>query len=396
MKISFNWLKIIPILFLNLMFNGSQAATVTYAGTGTGGFSGDHSAAINAQLNAPSDLVIDANGNLYISDSKNQRIRKVDRFGNITTFAGNGTANFSGDQDTAIKASFNQPAALALNPNGDKLYIADKQNNRIRQIDLNNSSITTIAGNGIRGYSGDGGLATDAQLSLPQGLAVDYLGNIYISDSSNQVIRKVEVSNGFISTVVGNGQRPITNSTDIGDGGLAINANLNNPQGLAIDNVNDILYIADSKHSCIRKVNLNSGVINNVISNNGIGVSSGNALATVTISQPWGLTLANNGYLYFSDRATSEVHAINFETQEVHSIVKNSDLNKPEGITIDHNNTLYIADRLNDRIRSMNNSTTIIAPPPLNPLSDIDSGTGGSMGWWFLLSLALLKFRRKH
>jgi len=413
MKISHNRAKILIGFFLSLIFNSSQAMIMitTYAGTGTGGFSGDMAAAVNAQLNAPTDVLADSLGNLYISEQNNHRIRKIDANGNITTFAGNGTAAFANDQYQAIRASFDQPVALALSPNGDKLYIADKQNNRIRQIDLTNNNITTIAGSGVgnlsRGYSGDGGSATDAQLSLPQGLAVDNFGNIYISDSSNQVIRKVEISSGFISTIAGNGQRPTptapSNGSNIGDGGAATSASLDNPQGLAIDDSKNILYIADSNHSRIRKVDLNTGLISSLIGDNGIGFSSGTTLASATVKQPWGLALTTNGDLLFSDRSSREVRRINFETQTVAVIISNTDLNSPQGITIDDNGALYVADRRYNRIRTTSSATPLnsntnntVGSTNNTNQPDIDSGTGGSMGWWFLLSLALLKFRRKH
>ncbi|MDQ7016665.1 MAG: SMP-30/gluconolactonase/LRE family protein [Gammaproteobacteria bacterium] len=410
MSISHHKVKIAIGFLLSLMFSNSQAVIMitTYAGTGTGGFSGDQAAAANAQLNAPTDILTDTLGNLYISEQNNNRIRKVDANGNITTFAGDGTAAFGGDQYQAIKASFDRPVALALSPNGDTLYIADKQNNRIRQIDLMTNIITTIAGSGVRGYTGDGGLAINARLSLPQGLTVDINGNIYISDSSNQVIRKVEVSSGLISTIAGNGQTPLTNpplnGADIGDGGGAISASLNNPQGLAIDNANNTLYIADSSHSRIRKVDLSSGLISSIIGDNGIGFSSGTRLAAATVKQPWGLVLAKNGDLFFSDRSASDVRAIHFETQTVTTIISNADLNGPQGLNIDDNDALYVADRRNNRIRTTANSNTPLntvttnnaAGNTTNPnnQSDVDSGTGGSMGGWFLLSLALLRLYR--
>jgi len=403
MNISHNKPIIIIGFFLSFVFCSSHAAVTTYAGNGMGGFSGDQSAAINAQLNAPTDVLTDALGNLYISEQNNHRIRKVDANGNITTFSGNGTAAFAGDQSQAIRASFNEPVALALSPTSsgtNQLYIVDRKNSRIRQIDLTNNNITTIAGTGIRGYTGDGGLATDAQLDWPTGIAVDDNGNIYISDGNNQVVRKVEISSGLISTIAGNGQRPTptapSNGSNIGDGGAATSASLDNPQGLAIDDSKNILYIADSGHSRIRKVDLNTGLISSLIGDNGIGFSSGTTLASATVKQPWGLTLAANGDLFFSDRGSSEIRTIHFETEKVNTVVQSSDLNRPEGISIDANNTLYIADRLNHRIRSMHNSTTLIAPPPINIQTDVDSSTGGALGEGLIFALALLGLARRQ
>ncbi len=183
----------------------SKGIITTVAGNGTVGYGGDGSSAINANLSYPRDVAIDASGNLYIADHDNQRIRKVDSNGIIITVAGNGSAGYSGDGGAAIDAKLNNPEKIAVDGLGN-LYIADITNNRIRKVD-NKGIISTFAGNGNFGYNADYCLATKASLALPHGIAVDYIGNLYIADRENHRIRKVD-TNGIITTVkilAGNG-----------------------------------------------------------------------------------------------------------------------------------------------------------------------------------------------
>jgi sugar lactone lactonase YvrE len=208
----------------------------TVAGTGTAGFSGDGGPATAAKLNAPYGVAVDPGGNLYIADETNSRIRKVDPAGVITTFAGTGTAGFSGDGGPSIAAQINHPIAIASDANGN-IYIADINNDRVRKVDAA-GTITTFAGTGTVGYSGDGGPATFADLNHPYGLIADTAGNVYISDSAGSRVRRVDTS-GIITTVAGDG----TAATS-GDGGPATAAALIYPRGLALDTAGD-LYVSD-------------------------------------------------------------------------------------------------------------------------------------------------------
>jgi sugar lactone lactonase YvrE len=235
----------------------------TFAGTGAFGFSGDGGPASKAQLANPNSVVVDSGGNLYITDAGNHRIRKVSRDGTITTVAGNGTIGSSGDGGPAISAQLNSPCALALD-NAGNLYITDQNDNRIRKVTAS-GVIATLAGVGLAGYSGDNGPAASAQLSNPLGIALDTIGNLYIADRGNNRIRKVDTS-GTITTVAGNGSVTFV----LTDGGLATNASLNQPTGVAIDSAGN-LFIADN-YSRIRKVSP-SGIIVTVA---GIGGASGN------------------------------------------------------------------------------------------------------------------------
>lgn len=216
----------------------------SFAGTGgTPGFSGDGAAATSAQINHPSGILVDSAGNVYIVDSFNDRVRKVTTDGNIATIAGNGNTGFSGDEGPATAAALNNPEAIAMDAAGN-IYIADGVNNRIRKI-TTDGNIHTIAGSSdTGGYSGDGGPATSAMLNHPRGVAVDGAGNVYIADSFNQRIRVV-VPNGNIYTVAGLGVQGYA-----GDGGPALLAELNFPTGVTVSGAN--IYVTDSSNHVIR------------------------------------------------------------------------------------------------------------------------------------------------
>ncbi|MDA0746798.1 MAG: hypothetical protein O2954_09780, partial [bacterium] len=192
----------VAVAFLLMASAAYGQSIVTRAGNGNFGFSGDGGAATDAGLSDPSGIFIDGLGNLYIADTNNRRIRKVDPSGTITTVAGNGSSGYSGDGGPATAATLADPSGIFMDGSGT-LYLADTNNHRIRKVDPS-GTITTIAGEGNSGYSGDGGSATDARLNFPMGLYVDSSGNVYFADRENHRVRKVDAS-GTITTVAGNG-----------------------------------------------------------------------------------------------------------------------------------------------------------------------------------------------
>jgi len=222
------------------------------------GFSGDGGAATNALLFDSSGVAVDSLGNIYIADSGNYRIRKVTAStGIITTVAGNGaggypsdTGGYSGDGGAAVNAELNYPSGVAVD-SFDNIYIADSRNNVIRKVAVSTGIITTVAGNGTGGYSGDGGAATSAELNDPWSVAVDLSGNIYIGDMNNSVIRKVTASTGIISTVAGSSAVGYS-----GDGGLATGAELFYPMGVAVNPSGNSFFVADSGNARLRAVGL--------------------------------------------------------------------------------------------------------------------------------------------
>jgi sugar lactone lactonase YvrE len=222
----------------------SSGIISTFAGNGTNGFGGDGGAATSAQLNNPIGLAVDANGNVYIADAYNHKIRKVNTSGVISTYVGT-TAGFSGDGGPSTGAQIDQPTGIAIDKLGN-LYIADNSNNRIRKVN-SLGIISTIAGTGSYGFSGDGGNATNANLANPNSVAADTSGNIYFSDYANDRVRKISKA-GIISTLAGTFVSGYN-----GDGGLASNAELYRPEGVAVDLYGNV-YIADKLNHRIRKV----------------------------------------------------------------------------------------------------------------------------------------------
>ncbi|HLH44627.1 MAG TPA: hypothetical protein VKV74_16675 [Bryobacteraceae bacterium] len=279
----------------------------TFAGTGTAGFGGDGGQATSADLNAPFGVVADSSGNIYISDTANDVIRKVTTDGNINTAVGDyGSGfNFGGDNGPPTSAVFNHPGPIALDSSGN-LYIADTLNNRVRKVNWSANVIKTIAGNnGSGGYSGDGGLATLASLNGPRGVAIDSAGNVFIADSNNNVIRRVDAVTGKISTVAGNGVAGFS-----GDGGPAGNASLNSPRGLAFDSSGN-LYIADYYNSRIRVIS--NGTIQTIAGGAGpvFGYGGDGGLATnAVLNFPSAVAVDSSGNVYVSDTQNNAIRIL--------------------------------------------------------------------------------------
>jgi sugar lactone lactonase YvrE len=273
----------------------------TLAGIGTAGYSGDGGAATAAQLHNPQGVTIDAAGNFYIADADNQRVRKINTNGIISTVAGNGTAGYSGDGAAATAAEVNNPIGVAVDASGN-IYIADGNNSRLRKV--NTSGImSTLAGNGTFGYNGDGIAATTAELEYAVAVAVDVTGNVYIVDQNNQRIRKVNTG-GIISTIAGNGT-----AGHSGDGAAATAAELNNPRGVAVDAAGNI-YIADYSNNRIRKVTTD-GMISTIAGNGTAGYNGDGGLATdAEINLPTDMAVDLAGNLYIADDSNNRIRKV--------------------------------------------------------------------------------------
>jgi uncharacterized protein (TIGR03437 family) len=338
----------------NRILKLSGGSITTVAGNGNGGFSGDGGPATSASLHSPYQVAVDSAGNLYIADGTNHRVRKVSG-GTITTVAGNGADGFSGDGGPATSASINHPSGVAVDSAGN-LYIADEYNNRIRKV--SGGTITTVGGSGSYRFSGDGGLASSASLNSPRSVAVDSGGTLYIAESEGHRIRKV--SGGMITTVAGNG-----NAGFSGDGGPATSASLYQPWGVAVDSGGN-LYVADSDNNRIRKVS--GGTITTVAGNGNQGFSGDGGPATsASLSGPSGVAVDSAGNLYIVDgyrirkvsggTITTVAGNGNQGFSGDGGPATSASINAPSGVAVDSAGNLYIADEYNNRIRKVSGGT---------------------------------------
>ena len=331
----------------------------TFAGIGLSGSTGDSGAATSARINFPQSVAIDSSGNIYIADTSNHRIRQVDTSGIISTFAGTGTAGSTGDGGAATSARLNNPRGIVID--GSTFYIADTSNHRIRKIA--SGTITTFAGSSA-GLSGDNGAASSAQLSGPQAITMDSTGNLYIADTGNSRIRKIDTS-GTITTIAG------TSSGFSGDTGLATSAQLASPAGVGIDS-SGIIYIGDTNNNRLRKI-ATDGTITTFA---GTGVTTyggdGGVATSAQFSTPQGVAVDSAGNVYMADSGHHRIRKIdtsgNISTYAGTGTAgftgdggpaTSARLNTPLGISIDSSDNLYIAEGNNSRIRKVATDGTI-------------------------------------
>jgi sugar lactone lactonase YvrE len=274
----------------------------TIAGNGVPGSGGDGGAATSASISRAYGIAIDSQGNLYIADTDNHKIRKVSTSGTITTVAGTGSAGYSGDGNKAVKAQLNEPYDVALDSQGN-LFVADRSNHRIRKI-TTSGSITTFAGNGIAGFSGDGGPAISAQLRFPEAVTLDSSGNLYIGDGVNNRLRKV-ATNGIITTVAGTGSWPYN-----GDGIPATSANLNNISSIRVDLQGNFFLGEGQNTSRVRKIDT-SGIIS-TFAGTGITFFNGDNIpaSQANISYPYGLAMDGQSSLYIADAVDNRIRRV--------------------------------------------------------------------------------------
>ena len=326
------------------------------AGSGIAGYSGDGAPALNAGLTQPSGIAVDAAGNLYIADTGNNCIRKVSG-GTISTVAGNGNAGFSGDAGPAGTAMLNLPRSVIVDSTGS-LYIADTHNHRIRKV--SGGTISTAAGNGSVEFSGDNGPATAAALDFPGGMALDSTGNLYVADTFHHRVRKV--TQGTISTVAGNGA-----SGSQGDGGAASNASLFYPEGVVADAQGN-LYIADTSNGRIRRVS--GTTISTFAGDRSAAVLEDNgAASSAYLAFPQGVASDAAGHLYIADTNDQRIRAIAAGLiSTVAGSGRGGDLGDtgpatdaslyyPQSVAVDTAGSLFIADTENSLIRRVTAGT---------------------------------------
>lgn len=324
----------------------------TVAGTGERGFSGDGGPATLAELHFPEGIAIDGKGNLFIGDTVNRRIRRVDaRTGIIETYAGVGSVGVSPEGTPALEARFLRLARIAVDRSGN-VYVADSPTHRILLIDAEKRQIRTFAGTGEHGDSGDGGPARKARLSYPEGVFVAPNGDVYFADVGNHRVRRVDARTGSIETVAGTGEKGFS-----GDGGPAVRAKLWSPGRIWVDHEGNVL-IVDILNSRVRRVRSRTGIIETVAGNGGFG--DGGPARNAILSVP-GDVVYLRGRVYIADYGTRRVRCIDLATGQIFTVAgggtltgdgipaTEAELLMPEGIAVD-GQFLYIADNLAGRI----------------------------------------------
>jgi uncharacterized protein (TIGR03437 family) len=337
----------------------------TVAGNGTFGFSGDGGSATMAVLNAPVGIALNG-GSIYVADQNNDRVRQISAGGSLSTVAGGGAAGSLGDGLTAIGATLDDPTALAFDSSGN-LYIADTHDNRVRRVDVT-GMITTFAGDGdTAGYGGEGDPATLTPISAPQGVATDSAGNVYIADTNHNRVIQVNQA-GNIQTVAGTGTAGYG-----GDGSTAL-AELNGPTGLAVDG-NGNLYIADTQNNRVRMIN-QAGVTSTIAGTGTAGFSGdGGAAAAAELSYPSALAVDASGDIFIADTGNNRVRLItpngvintiagtgaaayNGENGPALQIA----LLNPEGLALDGQGHIWVSDTGNNRVRLLTATHTVVTP----------------------------------
>lgn len=349
--------KTILIIASALCFN-LNAQISTLVGTGTAGYTGDGGQATAATLNNPTGVIFDASGNLYIADKNNNAVRKVSTAGVITTFAGTGIAGFSGDNGQATSATLNLPNRLSTDTLGN-IYISDYLNSRIRKV-ATTGIITTVAGHIRQGFSGDGFQAVLAQIYWPVGITFDKAQNMYIVDNGNFCIRKVTTT-GIISSPIGT---PQVNGFS-GDGGAATSAQFQNMIGVSVD-ANSNIFIGDAGNNRIRKVTT-AGIISTSVGTGVSGFSGDAGQATAAqINTPSGTVFNASGNLFISDHYNYRIRKVTTAGMISTAVgigaagysgdggaATAAKINGTSGLGVDASGNLYISDTKNNVIRKV-------------------------------------------
>ena len=342
--------------------NALVAAVIsTFAGTGSSGFSGDGGFAPAAQLASPNGIARGPDGALYICDTMNHRIRKVMPDGRISTVAGNGEKGYAGDNGPALAAKLNEPYEVRFDGAGNVCWV-ERVNNVIRKLDVRTGQVSTLAGNGTPGYSGDGGPATKAQLSEPHSLAFDRAGNLYIADVRNQRVRKVDPQTGVITTLIGNGKRePTPDGAALGAG-----TPVSGPRALDVGS-NGTLWLALREGHAVYRIDLGRGTLHHVAGTGQKGYSGdGGPAKTAALNGPKGIAEGPKGDIFVVDTENHVIRVIDPATGTIRTLAGNGTrgdgpegdplrcaLNRPHGVFVDRDGAVFIGDTETHRVRMM-------------------------------------------
>jgi hypothetical protein len=372
-----------------------------FAGVGRGGFGGDGGPALSANLYTPAGIALDVNGNVYIADRDNQRIRRVDVLtGIITTVAGNGVrgvpTNANGDGGPATSGNLNGPRTLVVDQAGN-IFIADSDNNKVRRVDAVTQVITTVAGDGnavgppqppLRRSIGDGGPAISAHLRFPRGITINAAGDLFISDSLHQIVRKVDHTTQIIYIVAGTDRTHGTVGGANGDGGPATSALLSGPRGLSLDSGGN-LYIADAGDQAIRMVDTNGNI--STVAGNGVSnfAGDGGPATAASLNFPIDVEVDSTGNMIIADLDNLRVRVVDSAQHFITTVAGGgmggdggpaaaATLSGPQELTMDGAGNLYISDSVNERIRRVTpGNAPIISTVVGNGIGEGPLGDGG-------------------
>lgn len=361
-----------PILFFAALAGLAGAAEIrTIAGTGLKGFSGDGGPAAQAQLNNPFGLTRGPDGvlhfcnspseALYFCDVENHRVRRIAADGTISTVAGSGEKGYAGDGGPATQAKLNEPYEVRFDAAGD-LYFVERLNATVRKVSLLTGLISTVAGNGTEGFSGDGGPATQAQMKQPHSIGFDRDGDLYICDISNNRIRKVSMKTGVISTFAGTGEKKATP-----DGAPIAGTPLNGPRAIDFDRNGD-MWLALREGNAIYRIEMKAGTLHHVAGVGGKAGFTGNGgpALQAMLSGPKGISIAPDGDVYFADTESHSIRKIALKTGTVELVAGTGakgdgpdgdplgcKMSRPHGIFVDRDGTVLIGDSEAHRIRAV-------------------------------------------
>ena len=330
----------------------------TFAGTGQAGHSGDGSAANKAQLDQPFGIVRGTDGALYICDTNNHLIRRVDRKGIITTVAGSGKKGYAGDGGLATKAELNEPYEIRFDKQGNMFFV-ERLNHIVRRVDAKTKIISTLAGTGVAGFSGDGGAATKALLNQPHSIQFDSHGDLFICDILNHRIRKIAMKTGVITTFAGTGEKLPTP-----DGAKFANAPLFGPRAIDFDKQGN-MWLALREGNMIYKLDLNAGTMHHIAGTGkkGFGGNGGPA-KEADLSGPKGLSIGPDGNVYFADTESHSIRMIDLRRGTIEVIAGTGEkgdgadgaplqcrMSRPHGVFVDRDGAIFIGDSEAHRVR---------------------------------------------
>ena len=344
-------------LLSSQLIHAAEWTVSTVAGTGEKGWSGDGGPAAEARVNNPYGVVIGPDGALYICDMDNHRIRRVGKDGTISLVAGTGRAGYSGDGGPALNAELNEPYEVRFDREGN-MYFVEMKNHLVRRVDRN-GVISTIAGRGQRGFSGDGGAAVEATMNQPHSIQFDAAGDLYICDIGNHRIRKVELKTGRMSTFAGSGERK-----NPADGSKVEGAPLNGPRAVDFDGAGN-LWLALREGNAIYRIDMKAGTIHHVAGTGRTGFTgNGGPAKEAALSGPKGISLGPDGNVYFADTESHSIRMVNTRTGLLELIAGTGtrgngpdgnplecELARPHGIFVDRDGAIYVGDSENHRVR---------------------------------------------